>query len=450
MDGVWIMNTNLNGRRVAVVGLGISNIAVIGYLLKHDLKRLSVFDTRMNPPYVDEIPRGVDLNLGPLNAAELLKFDIIVCSPGLSIHLPELEAAAAAGVQIIGDIELFAFEAKAPVIGITGSNGKSTVTSLVASMADCDNLKVAVGANFGVAVFDILSDKVELYVLELSSFELETTFSLKLQAGTILNVSEDHLDRYRGDIELYARAKKQIFNNCSHIVVNRDDERTVPEDGQYFASFGLDNQDYGREVTSEGTFLTKKGRRVFNCRDLVICGTHNELNALAAMALADAAGISEKAQIEALRTFQGLEHRCQLVRVLDGVSFYNDSKATNVASAQAAIEGLCDRHPAGIILLAGGLGKGQDFSPLKQYLGGEVKKIFCFGRDADKLLALDPEYTQGALNLRQALNAAFEYAQPGQAILLSPACASFDQFKGYEERGRIFVNLVTHLGHRED
>lgn len=444
------MNTNLNGMKVAVVGLGISNIAVIGYLLKHDLKRLSVFDTRMNPPYVDEIPRGVDLNLGPLNTEELLKFDLIVCSPGLSIHLPELEAAAQAGVRIIGDIELFAFEAKAPVIGITGSNGKSTVTALVASMADCDGLKVAVGANFGVAVFDILSSKVELYVLELSSFELETTYSLKLQAGTILNVSEDHLDRYRGDIELYARAKQQIFKNCSHIVVNRDDGRTIPEDGKYFASFGLNNQDYGREVTPEGTFLTKNGRRVFNCRDLVICGTHNELNALAAMALADAAGISEKAQLEALRTFQGLEHRCQLVRVLDGVSFYNDSKATNVASAQAAIEGLCDRHPAGIILLAGGLGKGQDFSPLKQYLGSEVKKIFCFGRDADKLLALDPNYTQSALNLRQALNAAFECAEPGQAILLSPACASFDQFKGYEERGRIFVNLVMHLERRED
>lgn len=444
------MNVNLNGKKIAVVGLGISNIAVIGYLLKHDLKRLSVFDTRMNPPYVDELPRGVDLNLGPLSAELLKSFDIIVSSPGISINLPELKEAADSGVQVIGDIELFAFEAKAPVIGITGSNGKSTVTALVASMADCDGRKVAVGANFGVAVFDILSDKAELYVLELSSFELETTSSLQLAAGTILNVSEDHLDRYNGDIELYAKAKQRIFKHCCRIVVNRDDKRTIPADGRFWASFGVDNSDYGREVTPEGVFLTKRGRRVFNCRELVICGSHNELNALAAMALADAVGISEKAQLEALRTFQGLEHRCQLVRVLGGVSFYNDSKATNVASAQAAIEGLCDRHPNGIILLAGGLGKGQDFSPLKQYLGSEVKKIFCFGRDADKLLALDPKYTQGVLNLRQALNEAFEYAKPGQAILLSPACASFDQFKGYEERGRIFVNLVTHLEHKEE
>ncbi len=443
------MNANLNGKKVAVVGLGISNIAVIGYLLRHDLRMLSVFDTRTNPPYVDELPGGVDLNLGPLNGQLLATFDILVVSPGISIHLPEIAAAAAAGARIIGDIELFAFEAKAPVIGITGSNGKSTVTALVTAMAEHAGIKTAVGANFGIAVFDILSDKVELYVLELSSFELETTYSLDLAAGTILNVTEDHLDRYGGDIEKYAAAKQRIFRRCKRVIVNRADARTIPESGKYWSSFGLDNQAYGREVTPEGTFLTKHGRRFFNCRDLVICGTHNELNAAAALALADAAGIPEDAQREALRVFPGLEHRCQLVRVLDGISFYNDSKATNVASAQAAIEGLRERHPQGIILLAGGLGKGQDFSPLKQYLGTTVKRMYCFGRDADKLLALSATYTQSALNLRQALNEAFALAQPGQAILLSPACASFDQFKGFEERGRIFVSLVTHLESRE-
>ncbi len=444
------MNANLNGKKVAVIGLGISNIAVIGYLLKHDLKQLSVFDTRINPPYVDELPGGIDLNLGPLDAAALLQYDILVVSPGISINRPELQAAAKAGVRVIGDIELFAFEANAPIVGITGSNGKSTVTALVATMAEHAGLKTAVGANFGVAVFDILSPKVDLYVLELSSFELETTYSLQLQAGTILNVSEDHLDRYDGDIEKYAAAKRRIFRHCRRIIVNREDRRTIPDDGQYWASFGMNSVDYGREETAQGVFLTKKGRRVFNCRELVICGTHNELNALAAMALADAAGIPEEAQLEALRTFPGLEHRCQLVRVLDGVSFYNDSKATNVASAIAAIDGLAARHPNGIILLAGGLGKGQDFSPLKEYLGAEVPMMFCFGRDADKLLALSPDCTKGVLNLRQALNEAFEMAKPGQAILLSPACASFDQFKGFEERGRIFVNLVTHLESRED
>ena len=284
-----------------------------------------------------------------------------------------------------------------------------------------------------------------MYVLELSSFELETTSSLHLKAGVILNVSEDHLDRYDGSIDKYRDAKHRIFMHCDNIIVNRDDPRTFPANGHYMASFGLDDLSYGREETPETTYLTVNGRRVLDVRDLIICGRHNELNALAAMALADAVGIDRNVQIEALKTFPGLEHRCQLIRELNGVSYYNDSKATNVASAQAAIEGLCSRHPKGIILLAGGLGKGQDFTPLKRYLGKEVSAMFCFGKYADKLLCLDENYTHSVLNLRQALNSAVQMARPGQAILLSPACASFDQFKGFEERGRVFVNLVRHL-----
>lgn len=443
-----IMNANLNGKKVAVVGLGISNIAVIGYLLRHDLQKLSIFDTRANPPYVDELPVGIDLNLGPLQADILRQYDILVVSPGLNVNLPEFKAARDSGSLIVGDVELFSFEAQAPVIGITGSNGKSTVTALVTCMAEQDGLKAVAGANYGNAVFDILSPKVQMYVLELSSFELETTNSLSLKAGVVLNVSEDHLDRYDGDIEKYAKAKQRLFRHCENIVVNRQDSRTVPEGSaaaRIYGSFGLDNQSYGREEADGTVFLTKNGRRVFDVRDMLICGRHNELNALAAMALADAAGISEAAQIKALKTFPGLEHRCQLVRVLDGVSFYNDSKATNVASAEAAIAGLSGRHPEGIILLAGGLGKGQDFTPLKKYLGHEVSFVFCFGRDADKFTALSDTRTRQVLNMRQALKEAFEMAKPGQAILLSPACASFDQFKGFEERGRIFVSLATHL-----
>lgn len=443
------MQERLQGKKVAVIGLGISNIAVISYLLKQDITGLAVFDTRTNPPYADELPSGVDFHLGPLNAQVLKQFDVLVVSPGLSIHLPEIAEAAQAGCEIVGDIELFAAEAKAPVLGITGSNGKSTVTALVGFMLEKAGMNVAVGANFGHPVFDILSDRVESYVLELSSFELETTSSLQLEAGVILNVSEDHLDRYEGDIEKYAAAKQRIYAHCNKIIVNRDDPRTFPTDPalkkNIFATFGLDNQEYGREVTEHHVYLTVHGKRVLDVRDLIICGTHNELNALAAMAMADAMGIPRDVQIQALKNFTGLEHRCQLVRVLDGVSFYNDSKATNVASAEAAIDGLCSRHKEGIILLAGGIGKGQDFTPLKRYFGKEVVKAFCFGRDADKILALDSERCIGVLNMRQAIRMAFEVAKPGQAILLSPACASFDQFKGFDERGRVFANIVNNL-----
>ena len=213
------------GKKIAVVGLGISNIAVVSFLLKHDLKKLSLFDTRPNPPYAEEVPGGVDFNLGPLNVELLKSYDMIVLSPGLSINMPEIKAAAEAGVEIVGDVELFAYEAKAPVVAITGSNGKSTVTALTGFMLEKAGMNAAIGANFGNPVFDILSDRVDAYVLELSSFELETTKSLQIEAGVILNVSEDHLDRYDGSLEKYADAKRRIFAHCNKIIVNRDDKR---------------------------------------------------------------------------------------------------------------------------------------------------------------------------------------------------------------------------------
>ena len=446
----------IQGKKIAVIGLGISNVSVVTYLLKHDIKQLSIFDTRNNPPYAEEVPSGVDLKLGPLDPEVLARYDMLVVSPGLSINLPAIKAAQEAGVEIVGDIELFASEVngKARVVGITGSNGKSTVTALVGFMLEKAGASAAIGANFGHAVFDILSPRIDTYVLELSSFELETTSSLHLDAGVILNVSEDHLDRYDGDLEKYAEAKRRIFKCCDKIIVNRDDARTYPQDPaekeRIFASFGLDNQEYGREVGANTAYLCINGQRVLDVRDLTICGSHNELNALAAMALADALGIPRDVQIQALKTFTGLEHRCQLVRILDGVSFYNDSKATNVASAEAAINGLAPRYPEGIILLAGGIGKGQDFTPLKRFIGKEVTKVYCFGRDADKILALDPERCVGVLNMRQAIRMAFAEAHNGQAILLSPACSSFDQFKGFDERGRVFVNLVNNLNSEHD
>ena len=446
----------IQGKKIAVIGLGISNVSVVTYLLKHDIKQLSIFDTRNNPPYAEEVPSGVDLKLGPLDPKVLAQYDMLVVSPGLSINLPAIKEAHDAGVEVVGDIELFASEVngKARVVGITGSNGKSTVTALVGFMLEKAGVSAAIGANFGHAVFDILSPRIDTYVLELSSFELETTSSLHLDAGVILNVSEDHLDRYDGDLEKYAEAKRRIFKCCDKIVVNRDDERTYPTDPaeqeRIFASFGLDSQEYGREVSANTTYLCINGQRVLDVRDLTICGSHNELNALAAMALADALGIAREVQIQALKTFTGLEHRCQLVRILDGVSFYNDSKATNVASAEAAINGLAPRYRDGIILLAGGIGKGQDFTPLKRFMGKEVTKVYCFGRDADKILALDPERCVGVLNMRQAIRMAFAEAHNGQAILLSPACSSFDQFKGFDERGRVFVNLVNNLSSERD
>lgn len=443
------MNKELDHKKVAVIGLGTSNMSVISYLLKHDLKKLTIFDTRINPPRVGNLPVGIDLRLGELDAEILKEYDLVVISPGISIYQEQIAKVIAAGVEVVGDIELFAREAKAPIIGITGSNGKSTVTSLVGYMADVAGLKVAVGANIGVPVFDILSDDVELYVLELSSFELETTKSLKLDAGTILNVSEDHLDRYHGSIEEYAEAKRRIYAHCKTAVVNRDDKATYPHTDDLknhkIKSFGRDSKEYGLEKTGYTVFLTVDGKRVIDTRELRIYGEHNHLNALACMALADAVGIDRHAQVKALKNFAGLQHRCQLVKKLKDVSFYNDSKATNVASTEAALDGLRDLHKDGIILLAGGLGKGQDFTPLKKYLGTEVTKVYCFGKDKQKILDLSDTVCENVETMEEGLNKAYEISKAGQAILLSPACASFDQFKGFEDRGRIFVELVSKL-----
>lgn len=439
------MNKELNGKKIAVIGLGVSNISVIPYLLGHNLAKLSVFDTRVNPPFVEQLPRGIDLRLGELSFEVLKDYDMLVVSPGLSINKGAILQARKHGVQVVGDIELFAKEAKGKVIGITGSNGKSTVTALVGYMAYKAGLNVEVGANFGNSVFDILDDSVDLYVLELSSFELETTSSLYLDAAVILNISEDHLDRYDGSLDLYSQAKTRIFKNCKYRICNRDDVRTFYQGQCCDLNFGLDDKNYGLIHEDDTVYLAKNGKKVFDASKLLIQGTHNYLNALAAMALCDCVGISEEAQIKGLVSFNGLAHRCQMIKKIKGISFINDSKATNVASTEAAICGLKDSYKKGIILLAGGLGKGQDFTPLKKYLGKEVSFMFCFGKDGKELHELNQDKSALVLNLRQALNEAYKIAKEGQVILLSPACASFDQFKGYEERGRVFVSLVNCL-----
>lgn len=445
------MNANLNGLKIAVIGIGISNIATIGYLLKHDLKQLSIFDTRLNPPHIEEMPHGLDIKLGPLNGDILSQYDMLVISPGISLKTEEIAYAIEKGVEVVGDIELFAREINlnykdVKIIGITGSNGKSTVTALVGHILNMAGFKVVIGANFGNAVFDILSDDIEVYVLELSSFELETTQSLHLTACTILNISEDHLDRYDGDISLYKKAKERIFLNCNYVVVNREDKETYPNDkSKIKASFGFSNENYGTEHISKGHFLTVNQKEYFNTDLLTIFGKHNELNALASIALAKSLNIDDEIIKEALASFVGLDHRCQKVRTLDGIDFFNDSKATNVASTIAAIEGLANKYKNGIYLLVGGIGKGQDFSPLKKYLNKEVKHIYCYGRDAVLFKALSEDKCTQLLNLKMALNNAFEKAPIGSAILLSPSCSSFDQFTGYEERGRIFANMVNNL-----
>lgn len=430
-------------QQVVIIGLGKTGLSCVNYFVRQGVMPI-VMDTRANPPGKEHLPADCQLIAGRLDQQVLLSASLIVSSPGVALATPELQAAAAAGIEIVGDIELFARAAKAPIVGITGSNGKSTVTTLVGLMAEKAGIPVGVGGNIGVPALDLLLQPADLYVLELSSFQLETTSSLNAAAAVILNLSEDHLDRYHGRMDEYLAAKQRVFMGAKHIVTNRDDATTVPPSQPVWQSFGLDGQSYGRMQKDEQLWLSIQGEPVLPVADLHIVGAHNQMNALAAMALADAVGIPRTAQLDVLRSFTGLAHRCQFVRNVNGVRWVNDSKATNVGSTLAAVAGVKESVHGRLWLLAGGKGKGQDFSPLKPLLAHQIYRMFCFGEDADTLMQL-ADNTQRVQTMEDAIAAIVAESQPGDWVLLAPACASLDQFRSFEHRGDRFAELVNAL-----
>ena len=428
--------------KVVILGLGKTGLSCVNYFLRQGVTPM-VLDTRANPPGRQELPSHVELRCGPLDADLLCQAELIIASPGIALATPALQTAAAAGVEIIGDIELFVREAKAPIVAITGSNGKSTVTTLVGEMAAEAGIAVGVGGNIGTPALDLLLTPCDLYVLELSSFQLETTHSLQAAVATILNLSEDHLDRYDG-MAGYLAAKQKIYQGARHILINRDDAATLPVQGTVWQSFGLDGASYGRVQHQGALWLAVQGEPQLPVAELHIVGAHNQMNALAAMALCDAVQVPRGAQLAVLRRFTGLPHRCQFVREHQGVRWINDSKATNVGSTLAAVAGLAESVQGKLILIAGGQGKGQDFAPLQALLGHGIDVMLCFGQDAELLCALGPQ-TERVADLAAAVARADELTQAGDWILLAPACASLDMFKNFEERGHCFATLVEAL-----
>ncbi len=381
-----------------------------------------------------------------MNDNWLLDADLIIASPGIALAHPSLSAAADAGIEIIGDIELFCREAQAPIVAITGSNGKSTVTTLVGEMAKAAGVSVGVGGNIGLPALMLLDPEKELYVLELSSFQLETTYSLRAKAATVLNVTEDHMDRYPFGLQQYRAAKLKIYENAQVCVVNADDALTMPVRGadERCVSFGIDVGDYHLNHQQGDTWLRVKGEKILNAKEMKIVGRHNYTNALAALALADAVGLPRSSSLQALTTFTGLAHRFQLAYDHNGVRWINDSKATNVGSTEAALNGL---HVDGTLhLLLGGDGKSADFSPLNRYLQGNNIHLYCFGRDGAELAALRPEAATRTNTMEEAMRIIADKVQPGDMVLLSPACASLDQFKNFEQRGDVFTRLAKELG----
>ncbi len=433
------------GRKVVIIGLGLTGLSCVDFFLAQGVAP-RVMDTRQSPPGLDTLPDEVERYLGSLNDDWLLAADLIIASPGIALAHPSLVDAAAAGVEIIGDIELFCREAQAPVVAITGSNGKSTVTMLVGDMAKAAGWQVGVGGNIGLPALTLLRQPAQLYVLELSSFQLETTYSLKAAAATILNVTEDHMNRYPLGMQQYRAAKLRIYENAQTCVVNADDALTMPVRGadKRCISFGVDVGDYHLNRQQGSVWLRINGEKVLNTGEMKLVGQHNYTNALAALALADAVGLPRATSLKALTTFRGLPHRFQLVHENRGVRWINDSKATNVGSTEAALKGL---HVNGRLwLLLGGDGKSADFTPLTPYLQGENIRLYCFGHDGAALAELRADISVKTTTMKQAMELIAPQVQAGDMVLLSPACASLDQFHNFEQRGDAFAQLAKELG----
>ncbi len=436
-----------------VVGLGKSGMSLVRFLANRGVA-FAVADTREQPPELETLRRDypqVEVRCGELDVEFLCRADELYVSPGLALATPALQQAAARGVKLSGDIELFARNAKAPIIAISGSNAKSTVTTLVGEMAAAAGKRVAVGGNLGTPALDLLSDDVELYVMELSSFQLETTDQLNAEVATVLNVSEDHMDRYSG-LPAYHLAKHRIFRGARQVVVNRQDALSRPllAENQPVWTFGLNAPDFKafglREENGE-KYLAFEFQNLMPVRELKIRGSHNQSNALAALALGHAVGLPMDAMLSSLRTFAGLAHRCQWLRERDGVNWYDDSTATNVGAALAAIEGLGADIDGKLVLVAGGDGKGADFSALRAPVAAHCRAVVLLGRDAERLAEAlgDSVPLIRVKTLEEAVQQCAELAQSGDAVLLSPACASLDMFKNFEERGRLFAQAVGGL-----
>ena len=446
------MGVIVSDRRTLVVGLGKTGLSCVRYLCEKG-RDVAVADSRLSPPGLDELRAewpDLPVYLGEFDADLFAGFNELVVSPGISVAEPAIRGAADKGAVIRGDIDLFSEVADAPIIAITGSNGKTTVTTLVGEMARAAGRRVEVGGNIGTPALELLGRGADLYVLELSSFQLETTRELNALAATVLNVSDDHMDRYP-DKMAYFQAKQRIFNGCQNAVVNLDDALSTPmaRDNLRFLCFGFHrvNPDtFSTRDDDEGTWITFGFDNLLLAEELGLMGQHNISNVMAALALGHAAGLPMDVMLDTAKRFKGLPHRCEFVRRVSDVDYINDSKGTNVGATAAAIESLV---PAGgkIVLIAGGEGKGADFSLLAEPVATHCRAVVLIGADAGIIATAlgNRVETVNAADIAGAVHTARKLAQPGDRVLLSPACASFDMFRDYGDRGDRFRQQVEGL-----
>jgi len=450
--GHAIQNEGLAAKTL-IVGLGATGLSCARFLASQGVQ-VAVADSRNEPPGLDalnaEYP-DIAIFLGPFDDRLFDSAERLVVSPGVPVSTPQIAAARQRGVPIMGDIELFVHTAEAPVVAITGSNGKSTVTTLLGEMARANGVRVAVGGNLGTPALDLLDDAVELYVLELSSFQLETTQSLQAAVATVLNVSPDHMDRY-ADIETYAAAKGHVMQGAGVGVYNADDPIVAAmggSDDTWYFTLGESQNDkmFGVCPIDGGRYLCRNEQPLLAVDELKIPGRHNLANALAALAMGTALGFDLAVMLGVLRSFRGLPHRTEFVAEIGGVRWYNDSKGTNVGASIAALQGMDRGDDTRTVLIAGGDCKGADFSALTEVLDACARAVVLIGRDAESIAAVVPNSVDSvvAADMDEAVARAGEMARPGDRVLLSPACASFDMFSGYAQRGDRFMQAVRRL-----
>ncbi|VFP79842.1 UDP-N-acetylmuramoyl-L-alanine--D-glutamate ligase [Candidatus Erwinia haradaeae] len=436
---------NYQGIKVVIIGLGLTGLSCIDFFMRRGIIP-RVIDTRLNPPNVHKLPKNIQCHLGGINNQWLFNSDLIITSPGVPLTHPSLIDAAKDGIEIIGDIELFCRETQTPIIAITGSNGKSTVTAWVSSIAKSAGIIVGTGGNIGFPVLSLLQNSVQLYILELSSFQLETTKTLQATVAMILNITEDHMDRYPQGIQQYSSAKMRIYTHAKNCIFNADDRMTIPvyNNHTYYQSFGLNNGDYQLTYHKDNIWLQAKGEIFLNTNKMQIFGQHNLINALAALAVADAINIPRSISKLELTKFRGLEHRFQLVYQNKGVRWVNDSKSTNIGSTIAALK---SAYYTGILwLLLGGDGKSADFTALRKFLQKPNIRLYCFGKDSNFIATLHPEITVKTKTMSEAILQISIQVQHGDLVLLTPACSSLDQFTSFKQRGDLFSKLAREVG----